>query len=777
MSHDHESDPRFDHLMRRLDRIETYLGLTPVEAKPPVPAPAHPPLPVFSEKPEGQPSQPAAIVGGSGVTAPGQWPTPPTTPPTAPPISTPSVSPIAHPPVAAGDPRLDEVPKEWLKESRARRLSIERWIGERWYAVVGAIVIVIGVGLFAKIAIERGWFAFPVIWRCAMGAFFGVLLIGVGEYLRRRVNDWAAAGIMAAGLGSIYASTYAAYRLYEPLTSAPGLAFALLALVAAFGIALSLHARFSALGLLSLTGGYLVPLLFYDTESSPLVMPAYLLTLLAVGLVVSARAGGGFTYLRTVSSLGTIILGGVWTLTHAKDEPLLSILFVLAAWLGIQFELVVSARRYGLNAGDAGAWGIGRRARSIVLCLSITTWAVLLGIVTLKVSDVAPDWMAPAAIMAATAVAGLVFAGHLEFLRQMPEEDLERLGVAYLIQSCGCLFVTITLALSGGAEVLAWFALAITGLVTGRRLQVRAFSLVAVLSLTLATGRLVLFDSTRAMTTPWADVYGIVLSTWMGLMLFAGLAWVAAGAILRSHDEKRRVAPVFMAAIGSLVLLGAFIHDDAHTGSVAFVWAFVSLLVFHAWTLLPRLGLRQIACAVCLLSLIPGVIAYGFDWDRTAWNTLAHPGLVLVLLQVGLLGWYARKFYRSSPAIPVLGAGLVSVGIVLLLVGTSLEVARLGGLHFSDARGERAIVSIWWGLFALGLIAAGFAQRLPSPRRAGLALMGVAVLKALIIDLRGVPELWRVASYVGLGLLMLVVALVYSRLAAALDKEQPPAGI
>jgi uncharacterized membrane protein len=36
----------------------------------------------------------------------------------------------------------------------------------------------------------------------------------------------------------------------------------------------------------------------------------------------------------------------------------------------------------------------------------------------------------------------------------------------------------------------------------------------------------------------------------------------------------------------------------------------------------------------------------------------------------------------------------------------------------------------------------------------------------VIVDLQGVPQIWRIASFIGLGLLMLGVAVAYSKVSA-----------
>ena len=81
---------------------------------------------------------------------------------------------------------------------------------------------------------------------------------------------------------------------------------------------------------------------------------------------------------------------------------------------------------------------------------------------------------------------------------------------------------------------------------------------------------------------------------------------------------------------------------------------------------------------------------------------------------------------------------------------------------------RRAAVSIWWGLVSVGLIVAGFVARRPLARHSGLALLVLATGKACVFDLAEMPQTWRIASFVGLGLLMLGVAVGYARAAALL---------
>lgn len=747
---------RADLILRRLDRIERVLGLNPLPgAAPPVAA-----APVHSGPP------PARAVGmpAAGVTQaplPGAAKMPADAPPMAPPAAP-----------SRGAPR---------RRDRASG-DLEKWIGGRWYAVLGALVVVIGIGLFAKLALDRGWLALPVIARCSLGAAFGVVLAGVGEWVRRRFNAWAAFGLYAAGIGSVYACTYAAYRLWAPLTASPALAFALLALVACAGIALAVHSRLAAVGVLSQITGYVTPFLFTDARPNPLVMPSYLTALLGVGLVLAAWHGGMFRVMRAVAWWATVVLGGVWVLASMQDHPVISLAFVVVVWCAVHAELVYSAGREALSA--PAPRGIIRVAPGLAFLtsLSSTTWAVVLACVALYAWDRRagggpgiPTWASPAAWLVATGLAGMVFAGHLRVLRDAPETDRERLGAGLLVQAGACLFATVALATSGGFEVLAWMGIGAAGVVSGRWLRARAFSVYGFVALGVASVRLLAWDSwSGGLAAPEAAQFGLVFSRWMALCAAGGAAWIVLGEVSRGEKGAwARMARV-AAWIGSGMLAAAFVHADASAKSVCVAWCLLALAVAGMRLLLPHLGLRWAGLAVWGAAVGCLAVAYPFmDWDRGAWSVGVHPGMLtaLLLAAVGLgLAWFAPEGAERGRWLTRVGA----VVTLLLFAATSLEVDRITGALAADERARLAAVSIWWGLFAIGLIAAGFWRRWAMARRAGLVLLGVASLKAVVFDLSGVSEVARVVSFIGLGLMMLAVAVVYSKVSASLATEHEP---
>jgi uncharacterized membrane protein len=151
--------------------------------------------------------------------------------------------------------------------------SFESRIGARWAVWVGGIALALGGIFMVKYSIEAGLLS-PAV-RLSLAAAFGLVLMAVGEFVRRRTQPLIAnafqnamiPGVLtAAGSITLFAVTYVAHAFYGYL-GAPA-AFALLALVAFATIGLSLlHGQ--ALAGLGLLASMLTPALVSTSDPSP----------------------------------------------------------------------------------------------------------------------------------------------------------------------------------------------------------------------------------------------------------------------------------------------------------------------------------------------------------------------------------------------------------------------------------------------------------------------------------------------------------------------------
>jgi uncharacterized membrane protein len=69
----------------------------------------------------------------------------------------------------------------------------------------------------------------------------------------------------------------------------------------------------------------------------------------------------------------------------------------------------------------------------------------------------------------------------------------------------------------------------------------------------------------------------------------------------------------------------------------------------------------------------------------------------------------------------------------------------------------QASFSILWTLLALGAMVVATRRALRPVWLAGAALMGVVVVKLFLVDLSGIGTVERIVSFIGVGLLMLVI--------------------
>lgn len=126
---------------------------------------------------------------------------------------------------------------------------------------------------------------------------------------------------------------------------------------------------------------------------------------------------------------------------------------------------------------------------------------------------------------------------------------------------------------------------------------------------------------------------------------------------------------------------------------------------------------------------------------------------------------FARLYRHAGRAGPALWAALAAY--VLVFVYLSLETRHLfrgDVLRGSNAaESELYTYSLVWLIYAGVLLALGLRSGLASLRYASLALMMLTVAKVFLIDMSELRDLWRVASFVGLGGSLIGIGFLYQR--------------
>jgi len=181
-------------------------------------------------------------------------------------------------PVSVEPPEITAPPPP----TAAKAEGVERQFGTKVTVWLGAIALALSGGFLVKYSFEQGLIG-PAT-RITLGLAFGVALLGVAEWMYRRVSG-VARGLAAAGIAVLYSSLLAGVRLYDLIP--PEVGFIGMALTTVTAVVLALR-QGQIVAILGLLGGFLTPIFMSTGEQHPWQLLFYLI-LLQTGLLFVSR--------------------------------------------------------------------------------------------------------------------------------------------------------------------------------------------------------------------------------------------------------------------------------------------------------------------------------------------------------------------------------------------------------------------------------------------------------------------------------------------------------
>lgn len=353
-------------LHRRIDQLEKALGLTPRPVGParPAEAPATPEgaeaPPVVTPVPAIEPGLAAnAPVTVAPVAAPAA---PPTTPALAPRAAAdaedgfadwtdtfPGADTDPQPAPATAAPRPAsarpapavarlEVDEHSVGVTSSLGQSVLAWFrGGNTIVRVAVLILFLGVAFLLRYAAEHS--LLPLELRLAAVALGGLALVGFGWRVRHARRGYGLT-LQGAGIGVLYLTVFAAFRLYGLLPA--GLAFTLLAALAAITALLAVVQSALPLAVLGFGGGFLAPVFASTGQGSHVALFSYYLVLnLAIAWISSRQS---WKLLNVVGFLFTFSIGSAWGVRayrpefFATTEPFLIAHFLLYLFISVQYS-------------------------------------------------------------------------------------------------------------------------------------------------------------------------------------------------------------------------------------------------------------------------------------------------------------------------------------------------------------------------------------------------------------------------------------------------------
>jgi len=660
----------------------------------------------------------------------------------------------------------------------AFRIDWEQVLGRNWFAIIGGIAVVLGIGFFLKLAFDNNWI--NDIGRIALGVVVGIGFLGVGEYAQRRVPRWAQA-VTASGTAILYLTIYAAFGLYQMVS--PTAAFLLLAVVVTVAVLLALRYESLVIALLGLVGAFISPVLLGPDLPDERMALVYIL-IVDVG-ILAISTFRNWRWLTLVGLAGSYGIFAYWMLEVTGFNPV----FAQVALSGIFLTFAAATPLFHiLWRRLPGATDLSLMSVNAIAYFALTT-AILW--------DDYKGWFGLIAF-GLTALYGLIALAALKRSGAPARTAVFALGIAAVF-----LTMAFPLQFSGYSVAVAWAAQGAVMIWMSfylERWHTRAFG-IAVLA--LAVCHLVLFDF-------WMDAEGYIpiLNGRFLTMAVVIAAFYAAGIIYRHNREAEgqfkaeRWAMPTMLGIASLLTLALlsleivnFLESDRLSWSVVFglgsrveiesvthlmltlLWAAYGTAVVAAGILMRYEPARWGGLAVLVVAVWK-LLTYDIflDLDPLAFTPLLNMRFLTFALVLGLLSVLAFRFRRDDSVVMereafVLPALLVVSNVVALGMLSqevfhyfnSLEERR-GGDFFSAMH---LSLTVLWAVYAMGAIGVGIAAQSSRVRLAAMGLLAIPVAKLFVYDVFLLDLAYRVAAFITLGCMLLSMGLVYQRYGGA----------
>jgi uncharacterized membrane protein len=610
---------------------------------------------------------------------------------------------------------------------RVPEIDLEDLLGRRVLGWLGAIAVVLGVAFFLATAISRGWIDETT--RVALAYAGSTALLAVGLFLyERQGRTQAALAAVASAIAALYLSTTAATTLYDLVSPVAGLGVA--GLTGAVATAIAVRWQSPIVAGIGIVGALLAPVLV-DAGTSGVALAFMAVALVsATGVLVWQR----WDWLAAAAFLASAPQLAGWLIEN-HDESLALALVVLALFWALY---VVAALGYELRVRTERL-----RLSSASLLLADAVFTAGAGWLALEQTDHGDG---ATAWVVGTAVAHVVLGSATIRGRISREIALLLLAVGIGLSAIG-----LALALDGPVLVAAWSVEAVLLAWLARRTGQHRAYVAAGGFLLAAVVHVLAFDAPPeelAEEPSWRGVVAVALVT----------AAAAVGSWLARGERQEAVT------IGeSVAVLGlAYLAPTAFEGTtVVLAWALAAV----ALAFVGSRGLSDVAAitapAFVVLALLhvlaveapPSALREGVD-------DLAAAALAIAAAAASAVGVARLTGRPRDIRLPLeLAGGALAVYLPSVAI---VDLTTTG--EVDPGQTPQVLLSAFWSATGLAALVYGLLRDERRFRLGGLALLGIAIVKVYLYDLAELDEIYRVLSFIALGLLLLASAFAYQRI-------------
>jgi uncharacterized membrane protein len=207
--------------------------------------------------------------------------------------------------------------------------------------------------------------------------------------------------------------------------------------------------------------------------------------------------------------------------------------------------------------------------------------------------------------------------------------------------------------------------------------------------------------------------------------------------------------------------------------SYTVAWALAAVALVLLFRRAPH-PITLIAAAVLLVAALVRLLPFGsaplFAYDRSGHTPILNGFLLAYVVVAVAMIAVARLLARSAgplarwvSILATVASALVTFFLVNVEIADYWSTGSRITFRFSAGLAPDLTYTIAWAVFAIALLVAGIVFRSRGARVAAIGLLTATVLKAFFHDLGRLTGLYRIASFLGLGLSLVVVAMLLTR--------------
>jgi uncharacterized membrane protein len=661
----------------------------------------------------------------------------------------------------------------------------EAFVGGKLLNRIGAVALILGVGFFMKEAFDRNWISEPV--RVIIGAVVGLLCLAGAYRTHSRGLKIFAQGLVGAGISILYLSVYASFNFYALVPQ--WIAFILMSIVTVLSLAQALYYDSLAVALLGLAGGFLTPIMLSTGSNNEVGLFTYL-ALLNAGLLGMLVRKDSWSVVEPVSFVSTWLLYAAWHSRYYTPDALwLTVFFVVLFWLLYYALDVVRVLRSGENF--------------LILhhVMAVANGVVFFSVLYSLVDQFHHPWMG-----AVTLGIGLIYFATIMAVKlrvQLPMQVMAR----YIVSAIVLLAAATTIQFHDFTTVIVWSLEALVLFWCGLRWRMDYVWGVAGGLMLCALLKFFATDGALAFVQPREFV--LLLNQRSLTLLTACVSVGLCGLLMTRHAAQTKGDAVEatrdLLNVGWCALLFFFLSIESsdyfrfrmldQSSQTQEALAFTRLMSFSVlWAAcalpLVWLGVRNSimtitvtsSCILGLAVILAAVRGIAFEPIEVFAPVLNVRVGAMVAVLAGMI-LFDRALRQSTAQWDWLPGVLSSVGItmalflLLLLTGETRDFfekqitdlpAGQTDADWADAMEhihnlQQLLLSGVWLLYSVVLMAFGFWRSGRNLRIVAFVLFGITILKVFVYDLSFLERVYRIFSFIGLGVILLAVSYAYQR--------------